>query len=71
MKTEAVVHDDDCAAALQKMAGIEAWGDDRKAKQRQVLCWYGRNSMSVYKSAEENLAVFQRHVERSRILDRT
>ena len=64
MDTDAVVRDDSIARGMKRMlAGELPWSDERKRRQRQVVCWYQRMSLNVKKAAEEKLAVLQAHLD--------
>lgn len=62
--TDAVVRADSIGLGMRRMLQRELpWADERKRRQRQVVCWYRRMSLNVGKAAEENLAVLQAHLD--------
>ena len=58
--TDAVVHEEGVLAGLERMARTP-WDEARRLRQRQIVCWYERTSMSVQKSAGQNIAVLEGH----------
>ena len=65
-QTEGVLHDSDLARGLHMMAGFLAnagWSDERVDRQRQAVCWYESHSMNAGKTADENIAVLQAHLD--------
>jgi len=61
--TDAVVHEGvDVMRGLRLMADHELpWSEERKRRQRQVVCWYERHSLKAANSGLANLAVLQAH----------
>ena len=65
-QTEAVLHDGNLSRGLHMMAGLLAnagWSDERVDRQRQAVCWYESHSMNDGKTAGENIAVLQAHLD--------
>ena len=49
---------------LRRMTDSELpWSEERKRRQRQVVCWYERHSLKVANSGLANLAVLQAHID--------
>ena len=63
-KTDAVVRADNVARGIQDMLSAELpWAEERKRRARQLVCWYASMALHVNKTAAENVAVLQRHLD--------
>jgi len=63
-ETDAVVYDWDLQHGLGSMLRMGEWNEERRRRQRQVVCWTHANSLNAAQPAEENLVVLQRHLSR-------
>ena len=70
MHTSAVCFDESLHRGLAKMLEIETWPPSRQKKQRQIVCWYQKHSLSVFKTANENIEVLQWHMYMAKIRGR-
>ena len=62
--TDAVVRADSVRQGMQRMLSTELpWVEERKQRARQLVCWYASMALNVNKTALENLAVLQRHLD--------
>ena len=65
-QTDGVLHDSNLTRGLHMMVGLLAnagWSDERVDRQRQAVCWYESHSMHAGKTADENIAVLQAHLD--------
>lgn len=63
-RTDALVYDGDVQRGLRSMLDTPEWGEGRRSRQRQMVCWYRNHSLNEAQTAEENVAVLQAHLAR-------
>ena len=62
--TDAVVRADNVRKGMRRIHRTELpWSDERKKRAQQIVCWYKSTSLHVSKSARENVAVLQGHLD--------
>ena len=64
-ETDALLHDANVTRGMETMLRLAPhWDEERRRRQRQIVCWYEAHSLNVAKSARENLLVLQSHLSR-------
>ena len=63
-ETDALVRGENVMHGMARMLHKEIpWSEERKRRQRQVVCWYDRMSLKANNMPAENVAVLQAHID--------
>ena len=49
------------AGLVHMLSEALPWSEERRLRQKQIVCWYQKQSISEYKTVHENIDVLEYH----------